>query len=66
MQLLDLFLGLALLPGALSAPSVNNKRDDGAKFDEGQPISADGKGGPINGECTRTTNHEQREPNITH
>jgi hypothetical protein len=47
MQLKDLMLGFALVSGALAAPS-NSKRDDG-KFDEGQPISADGKGGPILG-----------------
>lgn len=48
MKLQEIVWALSLLPGALSAPSVN-KRDE-AKFDEGQPISADGKGGPILGE----------------
>ncbi|KAH8176776.1 cupin domain-containing protein [Sarocladium implicatum] len=49
MQLSDLILGLALLPGALAAPSPSVDKRDGGKFDEGQPISADGKGGPIAG-----------------
>ncbi|KAK0382724.1 hypothetical protein NLU13_9820 [Sarocladium strictum] len=48
MKLTELFMGFALASGALSAPS-NTKRTDDAKFDQGQPISADGKGGPILG-----------------
>ncbi|KAL2208238.1 putative oxalate decarboxylase oxdC [Sarocladium strictum] len=47
MKLNNLALSFALASGVIAAPP-NVKRDD-SKFDEGQPISADGKGGPISG-----------------
>ncbi|KAM0287249.1 hypothetical protein ACHAQH_000563 [Verticillium albo-atrum] len=40
---------LGLCAGVSAAPQNVKRSDDGAQFDVGQPISADGKGGPILG-----------------
>ncbi|KAF3353506.1 hypothetical protein VdG1_08173 [Verticillium dahliae VDG1] len=50
MKLSTSLVGLLGLCAGVSAVPQNVKRsDDGAQFDVGQPISADGKGGPILG-----------------
>lgn len=55
MKLSTSLVGLLGLCAGVSAVPQNVKRsDDGAQFDVGQPISADGKGGPILGEHIRT------------
>jgi hypothetical protein len=42
-------LALSAVGQVAGAPQAV-KRDDGGKFEEGQPISGDGKGAPIFGE----------------
>lgn len=40
---------LSLVASALAAPSIQPRDGGGDQFANGQPISKDGKGGPING-----------------
>ena len=44
-----LVLGLSLVGSALGAPSKLAERDGEGEFENGQPISGDGKGAPILG-----------------
>lgn len=53
-------LFLSLVGAALALPATSDNKRDEDKFSEGQPISKDGKGGPLLGENERTVEMERK------